>query len=421
MRQHSETSDFPSRENVETAAPWHNWAGNIEAVPAYTITAREESDVVAAVKYAAENGLKARVVGTGHSWTGLGETDGVLIDVRNLRSFRVSDRDAKRVVVGAGISIFDACEALWEEGFSLKNQGDIDVQTIAGAASTGTHGSGVTLQNIAASIRRIRLVDGTGSIREITEDDPSSSTRLASRWAPSACSSRSSSRSPTATTSRRKSPSPPGTSWSLTGTTTSRTTCTPPCSGSPASTPPPCTTSRFPSGTWSTSRTDGGSTRSTAPPARPIAYHRVDRNYLIYHGTFTGPYFELEYFVPAERSLEAMRRIRDIYLDDFPDESFPVQPRWIKRDDAYLSPCYGRDSVGISISGNASTDYLTFLRAVHDLFTEFDARPHWGKFHFFTRDDARKVFPKFDEFTRVRAELDPQGVFLNKQTGELFG
>src|SRR5262245_46033023 len=150
---------------------WRNWAGNIETTPAYTVAAVTEEEVVAAVRFAMSNGLKVRVVGSGHSWTALGETSGVQINVRDIRHFRVSDRARKRVVMGAGLSIFEACEALWEEGFSLKNQGDIDGQTVTGPASTGTHGSGITLRNIASSICRIRLVNGRGELVEVTEDE----------------------------------------------------------------------------------------------------------------------------------------------------------------------------------------------------------------------------------------------------------
>ena len=113
-----------------------------------------------------------RPVGTGHSWTGLCTTDGVQIDVSALTGIRVVDRDRKRVAVKAGTTIFELGEALWEEGFSLKNQGDIDVPTIAGALSTGTHGSGIELGILASSVRRVRLVNGHAELVDITEDDP---------------------------------------------------------------------------------------------------------------------------------------------------------------------------------------------------------------------------------------------------------
>ena len=115
-------------------------------------------------------------------------------------------------------------------------------------------------------------------------------------------------------------------------------------------------------------------------PAKQIdEFRRIDRNYVIYHSTITRPYFELEYFASADRALEIMMRLREVISNEFPDEAYPVQPRWIKGDDAFLSPCYGRDSVGISISGGSTTDYLPFLRAVHDLFAEYGGRPRLGQ------------------------------------------
>ena len=94
-------SQFAQRESVVAGKPWRNWAGNIQVVPAYTVTASNEADVQEAVKFALANNLKVRVVGTGHSWTGLGETSGVLIDVRNIRHFSVKDRERKLVTLGA--------------------------------------------------------------------------------------------------------------------------------------------------------------------------------------------------------------------------------------------------------------------------------------------------------------------------------
>lgn len=400
---------------------WRNWAGNIECTPAHAVAAATEEEVVAAVRFAMSNGLKLRVVGSGHSWTGLGETCGVQVDVGNIRHFRVSDRPRKRVVMGAGISIFEACEALWEEGFSLKNQGDIDVQTITGAAATGTHGSGITLRNIAASICRIRLVNGRGELVEITEDqeDVMNAARVAL-----------------------------GTMGIITEIELEvvdryflEEEVTYPSWEEvvrdwddnvannlhaslfwfPQQDSPALYDIEVPDRLMA-DRAYLRRINKVVGPARQIdESRRIDRNYLIYHGTFTGPYFEFEYFVPAERSLEVMSRVRDALYDRFPDEPFPVQPRWIKGDVALLSPCYGRDSVGISISGHSRTDYLTFLRAMHDLFSEYDARPHWGKFHFFNQENARAAFPRFDDFNTIRAQFDPDGIFLNNQTQELFG
>ncbi|MFJ5956648.1 D-arabinono-1,4-lactone oxidase [Paenarthrobacter sp. NPDC092416] len=402
-------------------ASWTNWAGNITSTPAYSVEPRNEDEVVEAVRFAIAQNLPVRVVGTGHSWTGLGATDGVQINVSKLSGLRVVDRERKRVAVAAGTSIFDACEALWEEGFSLKNQGDIDVQTIAGAASTGTHGSGITLANIASSIKRIRLVNGLGELVEITEDEPEllraarislgtlgvfveielevtdryyleeevtfpSWDELLEKWDSNVQENLHSSFF-----------------WF------------------PTPESPSLYDLEIPEGVTVTDHAHLRRINKVEGPARVVDdSRRVDRNYLIYHGTFTGPYFEFEYFIPADRALEVMTRLREIVTNENPEELYPIQPRWIKGDDAYLSPCYKQDSVGISISGNASTDYLAYLQKMDGVFQAYGGRPHWGKFHFFNRAKAQEVFPEFDKFNSIRREFDPNDIFLNELTGELF-
>ena len=404
-----------------TGQPWRNWAGNIEATPAYTVSATTDEEVADAVKFARAEGLPVRVVGTGHSWTGLGATDGVQINVRNLNKFAVSDRGRKLVTVGAGITIWEVCEALWDEGFSLKNQGDIDVQTLAGAAATGTHGSGITLGNIASSIKRIRMVDGRGEIVDLTESDPD------------------------ALRAARVSLGTLGIFTEIEFEVVDRYYLE--------------EFVTFPSWEEFTENWDVNVTENLhssllwCPKDKGLAlfdivgpdiplqdhahrrrinkvegpaqefdeWHRIDRNYLIYHGTFTGPYIEFEYFVPAERSLEMLTRLREELRTNFPAEPFPMQPRWVKGDtEAYLSPCWGRDSVGISICADPATDYFTFLRAMHDVFMEYGARPHWGKLHFFDKDDAKAVFPEFESFNEARRRFDPDGIFLNDVTRKLF-
>ena len=401
---------------------WKNWSGNVTARPAFTVRPTDEQGVVEAVRFAVDQGLKVRVVGTGHSWTGLCDTDGVQIDVSGLSFVRVADRERKLVTVGAGTSVWDANVALWDEGFSLKNQGDIDVQTIAGAASTGTHGSGVSLQNIASSIRRIKMVDGRGELVEITGEDPETlrAARVAlgtvgvfvevdlevvdryylqeevvypgweeivERW--------------DADVQRYHHSSM---IWF-------------PKQGSPA-----LFDIEVPDDVDFVDHAVKRRITKVEGPAQHVDdQHFTDRNYLVYHGSITGPYIELEYFVPAERSLEVMSRLRDNVVHENPEEEYGIQPRWVKADDAHLSPCYGRDSVGISVVGSTRTDFMTYLRKVHDIFMEYDARPHWGKFHFFDREAVRRTFPEYDAFNRVRAAHDPDGIFLNDLTGQLFG
>ena len=400
--------------------PWSNWSQLASSTSAFTVQPRAEDEVVESVRFAIENELPIRPVGTGHSWTGLCATDGVQIDVSALKGIRVVDRDRKRVAVKAGTTIWELGEALWDEGFSLKNQGDIEVQTIAGALSTGTHGSGIDLGILASSLRRARLVNGRAELVDITEDDPDTLhaaqvalgmlgiivevelevveryyleeevtyptwDALLEGWERDVADNRHS-------------------SWFW----------------FPDDTSPPLYQLPVPEGE-SVDRAHLRRINVTEGPARQIdAERRVDRHYLIYHGEFTGPYYEFEIFVPAEHAREAMTRIRHMVQITRPAEKFPVQPRWVKGDDAFLSAAYKADSVGISVSGNASTDYLDYFREVYAALEEFGPRMHWGKVHFLTRADLESMYPEFDTFQSVRQRFDPNGIFLNDYTSTLF-
>lgn len=401
--------------------PWSNWSLLATSTPAYTMKPRTESEVADCVRFAIASGLPVRPVGTGHSWTGLCTTDGVQIDVSGLTGVTVVDRARKRVAVKAGTTIWDLGEALWDEGFSLKNQGDIDVQTVAGALSTGTHGSGIELGILASSVRRVRLVNGLGELVDITEEDSDALRaaqvslgmlgiiveveldvvdryyleeevtyptwdELLDGWERDVAGNRHS-------------------SWFW----------------FPDDTSPPLYQLPVPEGRSVADCAHLRRINVADGPARQIdTERRVDRNYLIYHGEFTGPYYEFEIFVPAEHAREAVTRIRRIVRTTRPDEKFPVQPRWVKGDDALLSPAYMTDSVGISVSGNAATDYNDYFREVYAALAEFGPRMHWGKVHFLGRQELEKMYPEFATFQDVRTRFDPHGIFLNEYTRELF-
>lgn len=403
------------------AQPWSNWSLLVTSTPAYTMAPRTEEEVVDCVRFAIDHDLPVRPVGTGHSWTGLCTTEGVQIDVRALNGVRVVDRQRKVVAVKAGTTVWELGIALWDEGFSLKNQGDIDVQTVAGALSTGTHGSGIDLGILASSVHRVRMVDGLGELRDITKDDPDALRAaqvslgmlgvivevelevvdryyleeevtyptwddLLAGWERDVADNRHS-------------------SWFWF-----------PDDSSPALYQLP-----VPEGGSVVDRAHLRRINVAEGPARQIdADRRVDRNYLIYHGEFTGPYYEFEIFVPVEHARDAMSRIRHIVQTTRRDEKFPVQPRWVKGDDALLSPAYRTDSVGISVSGNASTNYNDYFREVYAALQEFGPRMHWGKVHFLSRQDIESMYPEFGKFQVVRSRFDPNGIFLNDYTRTLF-
>lgn len=150
---------------------WRNWAGNVTARPVREVTPASVEELSAAIRAAADEGLKVKAVGTGHSFTAAAATDGVLIRPQLLTGIRALDREAGTVTVEAGTPLKRLNLALAREGLSLTNMGDIMEQTVSGATSTGTHGTGRDSASIAAQIRGLELVTADGSVLTCSEKE----------------------------------------------------------------------------------------------------------------------------------------------------------------------------------------------------------------------------------------------------------
>src|SRR5258708_19988016 len=120
---------------------WRNWSGSVSAAPERIERPATEAQLSAIVAGA----KRVRVAGAGHSFMPLCETDGVLISLTDMEGGLEVAPDRSSVWVPAGLPIGQLTAALWAEGLSLANQGDIDKQAIAGALATATHGTGRTL------------------------------------------------------------------------------------------------------------------------------------------------------------------------------------------------------------------------------------------------------------------------------------
>ena len=140
---------------TSTRTRWRNWAGNQECTPAEIVRVNDVEHLQATVAHANADGLGIRVAGAGHSFTPLVCTDDVIVDISALHGIVAADPGASSVTVWAGSTIRELGPTLWELGLSLRNQGDIDVQTIGGAAATATHGSGLGLTSVSGTLRRI--------------------------------------------------------------------------------------------------------------------------------------------------------------------------------------------------------------------------------------------------------------------------
>jgi FAD/FMN-containing dehydrogenase len=149
---------------------WRNWVGNQSFIARHKAEPDSEDELVALVHEAWRQKLPIRVAGSGHSFTPVVVTSGLLLSLKNTQGLVSADLDRKRVIVRAGTRIGDIGRALKRIGLSLANQGDIDTQAIAGALSTGTHGTGIGLGCLSSQAVGMRLVQPDGSVLEIDGD-----------------------------------------------------------------------------------------------------------------------------------------------------------------------------------------------------------------------------------------------------------
>jgi FAD/FMN-containing dehydrogenase len=147
----------------------------------------------------------------------------------------------------------------------------------------------------------------------------------------------------------------------------------------------------------------------------------VERSWKNYASERNVRFNEMEYHLPREHGLEAMREIREVLESDFREVFFPIEVRYIKGDDIWLSPFYGRDSMSIAVHRYFDEDYSAYFAAIEPILRKYHGRPHWGKLNTLQAGDFRKLYLRWHDFKAIRRDMDPQGKFLNPYLASLFG
>ena len=398
---------------------------NQTSTPVLTLMPATEKEVVDAVRSAIQNNLEVRVVGAGHSFSPLVTTTGLLIDLGRLSGITGIDSDRNRVRMHAGTPISALGESLWKQGLALSNQGDIDKQTIAGAIATATHGSGLELGSFSSSLRWVKLVDGRGEIREIAETDirelKAAQVALGSLGVFLEVELEVSPRYHLAEEITYPKWQETLDGWDVNVRSNRHYSFM----WLPDADSAALYELDVPSGESMANRsyTKRYNAVDLYEPEgiSLVANHRRDRAYRIYPGTFGLPFHELEYFVPVAQGRDAVTAIQHLMLDRHPDQKYPLEVRWVRGEDAYLSPFFNRDTTSLSVSGEPGTNYLPYLRDFDSVLQDFQARAHWGKIHFLTRDRITDLYPEYEAFLQVRREFDPDNVYLNEHARELVG
>jgi FAD-linked oxidoreductase len=427
---------------------WRNWAGDQVCRPAAVEHPATVAEVAEAVGRAREAGRTVRVAGAGHSFTDAALTDGTLLRLDRMRRPLEIDSASGLARVEAGISLNELSEALWAHGLAFENLGDIDVQSIAGATATGTHGTGSRLRNLSAALREIELVTADGSASRVSADADPDAWRAA-RIGVGAL-----------------------------GVVTAVTLQAVPAftlEGVDATAPLDDVLGRvdeladgaehfefyvFPHSPLALTRTNRRVDGPPAPPSRARAWfddvllrnhvfglavaagnraprlipqinrtlarasgttRRVDRSYRVFASPRLVRFTEMEYALPRAHAAEAVRAVLAVAERSDLAVPFPIEVRFVAPDDALLSPAGGRDTCYIAVHMYRGMEWAPYFRAVEQVMDGFEGRPHWGKRHFQTAATLAPRYPEWERFQDVRRRLDPDGVFANQYVRRVLG
>ncbi|MEP1125637.1 MAG: D-arabinono-1,4-lactone oxidase [Ilumatobacter sp.] len=426
-----------------------NWAGNQRCVPTAVHEPTSTDGVAAIVRTAAQVGQRVKVIGGAHSFTDVAMTDGHLLSLDAMdRVIAVGGPDGRDVTVQAGIRLFELNEQLARRGLAMPNLGDIDRQSIAGAMSTATHGTGAGLGNIASMVVGLELVTGDGTIRRSDESNDPDLLRVAR------------------------------VGLGALGIVTEVTLrCVPAFKLHAVETIEPLAKvlADFDQVMHSTDHVEfywfpgarrvqvKRNTRTDAPLAAQsrVGYIRdkwigenlafgtvcrvgrrfpsaapkiaklitsaaserdfVDRSDKIFCSPRRVRFLEMEYGVPLPAVPEALDRIASMVKSlPFPP-MFPIEVRVSQGDDIPLSTANGRASGWIAVHQYIGAPYEAYFQAVEQIMNDHVGRPHWGKLHFQTAATLADRYPEWHVFQSARADLDPTGTFANAYTDRVLG
>lgn len=421
-----------------------NWAGNLNFNPTKIFSPTTSSEVKNAVLTAIADKKYLRVMGSGHSWTGLIASDEYFLNLDKLQGLVEANRDKKTIKALAGTKLHFFGELAYSHGLAMENQGDINLQSIAGATSTGTHGTGLSLQSVANQISGLTIINGEGVEVSMDEHHPEFDAARLSL----------------------------GSMGILTDITFKLTPCyklkvetfAEDFEQSLSQFEARIKSHRhlemfyFPVGDWSMTKFMNITNEEPTPTtifhklnekiienwlytqlnrlaSSSGRYKLIDKiirkfvsretkvnwSHIAFPTLRSFKFMEMEYNLPFEHFQAAMGEIRNAIKENNFQTLFPIEIRFVKGDKLWLSPAYERDSVYFAVHTYINEDYRPYFDCMEKIFKKYQGRPHWGKMHTLKKDDLEKVYPKFQDFIKIRNKHDPKGLFLNSHLKNIFG
>ncbi|MCI0447629.1 FAD-binding protein [bacterium] len=406
---------------------FRNWGQTITCKPESYCQPDTENDVVDIVKQAIQRNKRVRVVGAGHSWAPLVLTRDVLVNLDKLTRMLQLVMPGMRVKVEAGYRLKHLIPRLRDDNLGLRNIGSITEQSIAGAISTGTHGTGLTLGSIGTQIIGVRLISGTGDIVNITDQEPDrlNAARLnlgalgiitqmtiqcvadydlesATYWC------------------KFDSIVDKMETLAQTNTRVKFWWLIPPIG---AKDNVIMTTENPPGSSATPASSNAGLPMDTIGILDDLSGASVSETHPFLK--FTGKYDqvmtipllpilhrECEYAIPLGKTAEALRAFKRAVDEQNLSLTLPLEVRFVAKDETLLSPAYQRDVsyIGVATQPNANE----VIQRFEPIMKSLGGRPHWGKCFSLTRAEAEALYPQYQKFRTIRDELDPNRVFSNE-------
>jgi FAD-linked oxidoreductase len=413
---------------------WRNWSGSVVANPEAIVRPRTEAELAAIVRTASQ----VRVMGAGHSFMPLCETPGTLMSLEDMAGDMIVAADRQSVDAPAGWSLKRLTAALWAQGLSLPNQGDINPQSLGGALATGTHGTGRDLGSLSALARSFRLVVADGSLVDCdqsTEPELFEAQRLSLGLLGIATRARVAvipalhleERIETQPLAKVLEQLP-----ELAANTRHMEFFLFPYAGSVT------LKTLHPTAPVELSKPEGDDRvfqaccdlAAAAPRSVPMIQRtlthvsrpstRAGPAWRIFPSERTVRFEEMEYELPLENAVAALREALALVRTRRMPLIFPFEFRMVAADDIWLSPFHAGPCASISVHQYAPMPWAAHFAALESIFRAHGGRPHWAKRHTLTSADVRTLYPMAEAFGRVRKRTDPQGKFMNDHLRSLF-
>lgn len=430
---------------------WRNWGRTEQVSPAEVVTPSDVAEVVAVVRRAREGQQRVKPVGAGHSFSSIAATEGIQLDLCRIAGLLEVDVDQGRATFGSGTRLAEVPALISRYGLAMANLGDIDRQTIAGAISTGTHGTGSSFGGLASQVVAVQLVTGNGELITVSADsDPElfdavriglgafgvitavtlqcvAAFALAAQERPEPL------EQVLDSFERRCDGADhfefywfPHTPTALTKTNTRL-----PAGCELAALPP---VRRFVDDTVVANELFRSlcAIQSLLPGTTPTINRLADRvtgkraftdlSHRVFSTRRTVRFREMEYALPRSSVPAALRSVAALIKDRDWRISFPIEVRSAAADPIWLSTAHDRLTGYIAVHRYwRDRDTGPYFEAVQHIMAEHGGRPHWGKLHSMSAEQLAGCYPRFDDFRAIRDRLDPRRILGNPYLDRVLG